>query len=188
MAIRDSLVRLIPRRLRPDTPIVPVVRLSGTIGRRHPAASRPDDLDRGACARSRLCGARRARRCAADQFPGRLAVAIASDLPAHPSIGGGEKAAGLCLHRGRRRIRRLHARLRRETKSSATLIRSLARSASSAARSASSSDAQAWSRAPRLYVGRAQGDARSVPAGEAGRRRPHSQRSRPTSTRTSSSW
>jgi serine protease SohB len=32
MAIRDSLVRLIPRRLRPDTPIVPVVRLSGTIG------------------------------------------------------------------------------------------------------------------------------------------------------------
>ena len=32
MAFRDSLVRLIPRRLRPDTPIVPVVRLSGTIG------------------------------------------------------------------------------------------------------------------------------------------------------------
>jgi signal peptide peptidase SppA len=32
MGIRDTLLRLIPRPLRPDMPIVPVVRLSGTIG------------------------------------------------------------------------------------------------------------------------------------------------------------
>ena len=113
MALIDRLHRLLPPFLRPDIPIVPVVRLTGIIGVSTPL--RPGlTLSQHARTLERACSrAQRARGGAGHQFARRLAGAVASDLPPHPRTGRGEEAAGHRLRRGRRRLRRLHARLRR---------------------------------------------------------------------------
>ena len=74
------------------------------------------------------------------------------------------------LHRGRRRFRRLHAGLRRRRDHLRPLLdRRLDRRGRRLLR-LPQADGQARHRAAHLYLGRAQGDARSVPAGEAGGR------------------
>ena len=83
-SVRAALRPILPKRLRGDTPVVPVVRLSGVIGISTPLqpgltlanVARP--LER-AFAHAQGAGGR-----AGDQFARRLAGAIASDLPPHP--------------------------------------------------------------------------------------------------------
>src|ERR1700722_18175059 len=108
---------------------------------------------------------------AGDQFARRLAGAAAPDLPSHPATRGGKETAGAGVRRGRRGIRRLHARLRGRR----DLLRSqfdpgFDRRGRRLLR-ISGVDQEGRHRAQALYRGRAQGDARSVPAGKPRRRR-----------------
>ena len=85
---------LVPSRFRSDRPLVPVVRLAGVIGISTPL--RPG-LTLAGVARSldRAFAMRNARAVAlVDQFAGRIAGAVASDLPPHPRAGRARRSAG----------------------------------------------------------------------------------------------
>ena len=141
--------------------------------RDHAAAARADAVVGRPLAGAGVFGSQCARGGADRQFAGRFAGAVASDLPPHPAIGRGEEAAGHRLCRGRRRLRRLHARLRRRRDYLRPVFhRRLDRRGRRLVR-VSEVDGKARRRAQALYRRRAQGDARPVPAGKAGGRETH---------------
>ena len=169
----ELLRMLVPARFRADIPVVPVVRLSGVIGVSTPLRPGLMLSSRRPLAGARVFDPQRARGGADRQLAGRLARAVASDLPPHPAIGRGKETAGHRLRRGCRRLRRLHAGLRRRRDHLRPIFhRRLDRRGRRLVR-LSQADGKARHRAPGLHLRRAQGDARSVPAGKAGGRETH---------------
>ena len=166
-----ALRRFVPARFRSDIPIVPVVRLSGAIGISSPLKPGPDARQCGALAGARLFDAQHPRGGAFDQLAGRSGGAVAPDPPAHPRACRREEGAGDRLRRGCRGVRRLHDRLRRRRdRCRRVLDRRLDRRGRRLVR-LRQADREDRRRAAALHLGREQGDARSVPAGEAGGRR-----------------
>ena len=88
-----TLRGFIPQRFRRDRPVVPVVRLTGVIGFSTPLRPGFSIAGIGAHARSGLRSAQRRRSRARHQFAGRIAGAIAPDLPPHPRSGEEKKIA-----------------------------------------------------------------------------------------------
>ena len=167
----NSLRPLVPARFRCDIPIVPVVRLAGVIGFSTPLkpgltlASVARALDRAFAMRNIARGG------AVDQLARRLGRAVAPDLPAHPRAGRREEASCHRLRRGRRGLGRLYDRLRRRRdRLRPVLDRRLDRRGRRLVR-LRQADPEDRRRAAAVYLGRTQGDARPVPAGEARRRR-----------------
>ena len=165
-----ALLPLVPQRFRRDRPVVPVVRLSGIIGFSTPLrpglslAGIARTLDRAfattQCRSGRAC----------HQFAGRLAGAIASDLPPYPRPCGRAQASRHRLRRRRRRLGRLHDRLRRRRdRRRSALGGRLDRCRRRLVR-LRQADRESRHRAAALYVRRSQGHARSVPAGRSRRR------------------
>ena len=183
-----ALREFVPQRFRRDRPVVPVLRLTGVIGLSTPL--RPG-LSMAGIARAldrAVRGAQRRRGRARHQFAGRFAGAIASDLPPHPRSGEGKKPPRDRVCRGRRRLGRLHDRLRRRRDHRRSEFhRRLDRRGRRLVRFRQA-DRQDRHRAPALYVGRTQSDARSVPAGGSERRRTAEDICSGKSTTISSRW
>ena len=153
-------------RFRRDRPVVPVVRLTGIIGFSTPLrpglslAGIARTLDRAFA--TKQC--RRGRAC--HQFAGRFAGAIAPDLPPHPRTGGRAQAPRHRFRRRCRRLGRLHDRLRRPTRSSPIRIPIVGSIGVVGGSFGFDKLIAKIGIERRLYtVRRAQGDARSVPAG-----------------------
>ena len=159
--------RLLPARFRTDIPVVPVVRLSGVIGVSTPAAARPDARRPRPSTLERAFSVRNARAVALlINSPGGSPSQSHLIYPPHPRPVGGEENSGHRLRRGRRRLRRLHAGLRRRRDHLRSILhRRLDRRGRRLVRLCQA-DGQARRRAAALHLRRAQGDARSVPAGE----------------------
>ena len=171
LATLGGLRMLLPARFRTDIPVVPVVRLSGVIGVSTPLRPGLTLVDRRARARARLRGAQRARgraarsiRRAARRSQSHLIfrrirqLAAEKKLPVIAFVEDVGASGGYMLACAADEIicrsvldRRLDRRGRR-------LVR------------LRQADRQARHRAAALHLRRAQGDARSVPAGEAGGR------------------
>ena len=169
----NCLSKLVPARFRTDIPVVPVVRLSGVIGVVDAVAAGTDAVLDRPFAGARLRDPQCPRRGADRQFAGRLAGAVASDLPPHPPIGRGKEIAGHRLCRGCRRLGWLHAGLRRRRDHLRPIFdRRLDRRGRRLVR-LSQADGKARRGAQALHRRRTQGDARSVPAGKTGGRKTH---------------
>ncbi len=162
---------LIPQRFRRDRPVVPVVRLTGIIGFSTPL--RPG-LSLAGIARTldRAFAMRRAAAVAlAINSPGGSPVQSHLIFRRIRELAAEHKRPVSRLHRRRRRVRRLHDRLRRRRDHRRSAFdRRLDRRRRRFVR-LRQADRENRRRAPALYVGRAQGDARSVPAGKSRRRR-----------------
>ncbi len=161
----------LPARLRRGTAVVPVVRLSGVIGAVTPL--RPG-MTLGECRENARKGVRDQERAggrAGHQFARRLAGAVAPDLFAHPPARPREEPAGDGVRRGRRGVRRLHDRLRRRRDLLRPVVDPRIDRRGRRLLRHDRADQEDRRRAPALHRGRAQGDARSVPARGSRRRR-----------------